>query len=35
MVNLYNYYTTLERERERAMKLTRYIKDTCLRVYDT
>jgi hypothetical protein len=31
MVNLENYYTTLQR----AMKLTRYMKDTCPRFYDT
>jgi hypothetical protein len=31
MVNLENYYDTLER----VMKLTRYIKNTCPRVYDT
>jgi hypothetical protein len=31
MVNLENYYATLER----TIKLTRYVKDTCPRVYDT
>jgi hypothetical protein len=31
MVEINNYYATLER----AMRLTRYIKYTCPRVYDT
>jgi hypothetical protein len=31
MINLDNYYTKLER----MIKTTRYVKDTCPRVYDT